>query len=150
MSNQEQGLTLLELVIVVAIIGVLASIAVPSYRSHVLRANRAEGRTILLTLAAAQEKFYLQCNKYAATLDPNAATDCDTAQLRFSTSSERGYYHITITAADTSGWTAEAAPTGNSPQVDDVRCQKYGLTSTGAKSARTSVDIPNDVECWSR
>jgi type IV pilus assembly protein PilE len=150
MSNQEHGVTLLELVIVVAVVGILAGIAVPAYRSHVLRANRLEGRSLLLALAAAQEKFYLQCSTYAATLDPNATTDCDTGQLRFPTDSERGYYRITMTSADTSGWTAEAAPTTDSSQLDDVRCQKFGLTSTGARSARTSVDIPNDVECWSR
>jgi type IV pilus assembly protein PilE len=150
MSHQEHGMTLLELVIVVAVVGILASIAVPTYRSHVLRANRVEGRSILLALAAAQEKFYLQCNTYAATLDPSATTDCATGLLRFPADSERGFYHVTITSADTSGWTAEAAPVVDSPQLDDVRCQKYGLTSTGARSARTSADIPNDVECWSR
>jgi hypothetical protein len=55
-----------------------------------------------------------------------------------------------MTAADAGGWAAEAAPAGDSPQLDDVRCRKYELTSTGVRSARTSVDIPNDVECWSR
>jgi type IV pilus assembly protein PilE len=150
MSNQEHGVTLLELVIVVAIVAILASIAVPAYRSHVLRANRTEGRSILLALAAAQEKYYLQCNTYAETLEPNLATDCATGLLRFPVESERGYYGVTVTSADTSGWTAQAAPAGDSPQIRDVRCQTYGLTSTGARSARTSVDIPNDVECWSR
>lgn len=150
MSNQEHGVTLIELVVVIAIVGILASIALPGYRNYVLRGNRAEGRSALLALATAQEKFYLQCNTYAATLDPNTTTDCDTGRLRFSTSSERGYYSITMTSADTGGWTAEAAPAGDSPQLDDVRCQTYGLTSTGARSARTSVDTPNDIECWSR
>jgi type IV pilus assembly protein PilE len=150
MSQQDQGMTLLELVSVVAIVAILASVAVPAYRSHLLRANRVEGRNLLLALAAAQEKYYLQCNTYALTLEPNLATDCATGLLRFPVESERGYYHVTIASADTSGWTAEAAPTGDSPQFDDVRCQKLGLTSTGARSARTSIDIPNDVECWSR
>jgi type IV pilus assembly protein PilE len=150
MSNQEQGMTLLEIVIAAAVVGILASIALPGYRNYVLRANRAEGRSALLALATAQEKFYLQCNTYAATLDPTATTDCNAGRLRFSTRSERGYYRITMTSADTDGWAAEAVPTVDSPQLDDVRCREYGLTSTGARSARTSIDIPNDVECWSR
>lgn len=150
MSNQEQGVTLLELVVVIGIVGILASIALPGYRNYVLRGNRAEGRSALLALATAQEKFYLQCNTYAATLDPNMMADCDAGRLRFSTSSERGYYYVTMTSADARAWTAEAAPAANSPQLDDVRCQTYGLTSAGARSARTSVNTPNDIECWSR
>jgi type IV pilus assembly protein PilE len=150
MSHREHGMTLLELVVVGLIVAILASIAVPSYRSYVLRANRAEGRAALLALAAAQEKFYLQCNTYAAGLDPNAATDCDTGNLQLPTRSERGYYDIVVTATDVTGWTAAATPAGASPQLDDVRCQRYGLTSTGARSARTSADTPNDGECWGK
>jgi type IV pilus assembly protein PilE len=150
MSQQKQGVTLVELIVVIAIVGILASIALPGYRSHVLRANRAESRSALLALAAAQEKFYLQCNTYAATLDPNAAADCDTGRLRFSASSEHGHYRITMTSADRDGWAAETAPAGDSPQLDDVRCRTYRLTSTGVRSAMTSDDTPNDFECWSR
>jgi type IV pilus assembly protein PilE len=150
MSSREQGITLIELVVVLGIVGILASLALPSYRNYVLRANRTEGRSALLALATAQEKFYLQCKTYAATIDQDAVSNCDTGLLRFPAYSEHGHYQITIASADTSGWAAEAAPAGDSPQFRDVRCQKYELTSTGAKSARTSADIPSDVECWSK
>jgi len=150
MSHREHGMTLVELVVVVVIIAILASIAVPSYRGYVLRANRAEGRAALLALATAQEKFYLQCNTYTTALSPDTATDCDTGNLRFPTSSERGYYDITVNAADASGWAGEAVATGSSPQFDDARCRRLGLTSTGAKSAKTATDTPNDSECWTR
>ena len=83
MSNRQQGVTLIELVVVVVIVGILASIAIPSYRNYVLRANRTEGRAALLALATAQEKFYLQCNTYTTALDPDAATDCDTGTCGF-------------------------------------------------------------------
>ena len=65
MKPKSAGMTLIELMIVVAIVALLASIAVPSYRQYVLRANRIEATTALLQLAAAQEKFYLQNNTYA-------------------------------------------------------------------------------------
>ena len=65
MKPKSAGMTLIELMIVVAIVALLASIAVPSYRQYVLRANRTEATTALLQLAAAQEKFYLQNNTYA-------------------------------------------------------------------------------------
>ena len=150
MSHREHGVTLIELVVVVVIIGILASIAIPSYRNYVLRANRTEGRAALLALATAQEKFYLQCNTYTTDLDPDAATDCDTGNLRFPTSIERGYYNITVTAADETGWTANAEPADNSPQLEDAKCQWFELTSTGTKSAKNSADAPNNGECWGK
>ncbi|MEY2919514.1 MAG: hypothetical protein RL261_819 [Pseudomonadota bacterium] len=150
MAHRERGITLLELVVVGAVIAILAGIAVPAYRGHVLRANRTEGRAALLALATAQEKFYLQCNSYAVTLNPDAETVCDKGNLRFPTSSERGYYDITVSAADANGWAAEAAATGSSPQLDDARCRRFGLTSTGAMNARTAAGTPNDGECWAR
>jgi type IV pilus assembly protein PilE len=150
MLNRQQGVTLIELVVVVVIVGILASIAIPSYRNYVLRANRTEGRAALLALATAQEKFYLQCNTYTTDLDPDAATDCDTGNLRFPVTSERGYYTITVTAANETGWTAEAEPAGDSPQLADVKCQWFGLTSAGVKSAKTSADAANNSECWGK
>ena len=60
------GLTLIELVVVVAIVALLGAIAVPGYRTHLLRVHRVEAKAALLGLAAAQEKFYLQHHRYAA------------------------------------------------------------------------------------
>ena len=66
MKSKSSGVTLIELMIVVAIVAVLAAVAIPSYRSYLLRSHRAEAKAALLNLAAAQEKFYLQNNTYAA------------------------------------------------------------------------------------
>jgi type IV pilus assembly protein PilE len=150
MSLRPQGMTLIEFVVVVAIVGMLASIAIPSYRDYVLRSNRTEGRAALLALATAQEKFYLQCNTYTTVLNPNAATDCATGNLRLPTTSERGYYNVTVTAADATGWIAESEPAGGSPQLEDIKCRWFGLTSTGLKSAKTSNYAANSSECWGK
>ncbi len=69
MRNKMRGVTLIELVVVVAIVALLATIAIPSYRQFVLRSHRAEAKSALLNLAAAQEKFYLQNNTYTDALD---------------------------------------------------------------------------------
>jgi type IV pilus assembly protein PilE len=143
------GVTLIELVVVAASIAVLASIALPSYRSQVLRAQRTEARAALLALATAQEKFHLQCRHYATALDPGKDSDCVAASLDFPIRSERGYYAIRITSADDSGWIAESWPTGP-PQSADRSCQRFGLASSGRKRAWDTARRENDLECWGR
>ena len=64
MRPTQNGVTLIELLTVIVVIGILASIAVPSYRNYLIRAQRTEATTALLNLQAAQEKFYLQNNAY--------------------------------------------------------------------------------------
>ena len=65
MKKTQYGFTLIELMITVAIIAILAGIAYPSYLSQVRRSNRTEARTALLQAQVAQEKFFLQYNRYA-------------------------------------------------------------------------------------
>ena len=60
-----RGFTLIELMIVISIVAILTTIAVTSYRAYVLRATRTEARMALLSIQAAQEKFFLQNNQYA-------------------------------------------------------------------------------------
>jgi len=67
-KRNQTGVTLLELMTVVVIIGVLTSIAIPSYRRYTLRAQRSDATAALLRIAAAQEKFYLQNNTYTTTV----------------------------------------------------------------------------------
>lgn len=143
------GVTLIELLIVLLVIGVLAGVSVPSYRSHVLRANRSEGRAALLALATAQEKFYLECHRYASELDPAQGADCDVQRLPFPVRSERGYYRLAIMNADEIGWSATATPAGP-PQDADARCQRLQLDGTGHKSAVDVDLVDSSLECWSR
>ena len=144
------GVSAIELVVVLAIVGILASLSLPAYRDHVLRANRGEARSALLNLATAEEKFYLQCNEYTSALDAAAATACSPGNLRFPASSERGYYTVAVTAADANGWTATATAVSTLPQYRDARCRTFQLDSTGTKTARNSGNSANDSECWSR
>ena len=145
----ERGVTLIELVVVVAVIAILSTVAIPSYRNHVLRSHRTEARAALLALATAQEKFHLTCHRYAAELDPEQEPDCGAARLDFPTLSDRGLYTVRITSADASSWTAESLPSG-APQSADRACQLFALESTGRKRARNAAGKDNARECWGR
>ena len=150
LRDEATGVTAIELVIVLAIVGILAGLSLPAWRDHVLRANRGEARAALLSLATAEEKFYLQCNEYTTALDAAAATACSPASLRFPTASERGYYTLAVTSADAIGWTATATAVSTLPQYGDTRCRTFQLTSAGARTARNSGNSANDSECWNR
>jgi len=131
------GVTLLELMAVVLVVGVLGAIAIPSYRQYVMRAQRADAKTALLRLQANQERFYLANRTYSD----------DPTELGFDGGvSERGAYEITIDDADADGYTATATPTpgGAFDMSADVQCQSFSLSSDGERSA--TGDDP-DV-CW--
>ena len=68
--RQAAGFTLIELMVVVAVVAILGTIAVSTYRSYILRTNRTEARMALLATQVAQEKYFLQNNQYA----PDIAT----------------------------------------------------------------------------
>jgi prepilin-type N-terminal cleavage/methylation domain-containing protein len=67
-TKQTQGFTLVELMIVVALIGVLTSIAIPGFQRFQMNSKRAEAYTNLLTLAKSQKAYYSEWNQYVAVL----------------------------------------------------------------------------------
>ena len=145
MNAKSRGFTLIELVIVVVVIGVLAAIAIPSYRQYVLRSHRVEATTALLALAAAQEKFYLQNDTYAAN---DALTDAPPDGLGVAdfdgdaegVQTENGWYTISIDdGANTETYTARAVAAGE--QAVDSDCATFTLSATGAKTATKD-------KCW--
>ena len=158
MKSRNKGVTLIELVVVIAVLGILASIAIPSYREYVLRANRSEARAALLALATAQEKYYLECNSYVDTLDTSGPNTCpgSSGSLNFPSTSENGYYTVAVTGGDLDlggnpqSWTATATAASGQPQIRDTKCRVFQLTSTGRKTATNASSAANDDECWSK
>lgn len=136
MKSKSQGVTLIELVVVLVIVGILASIAIPGYRQYVLRSHRVEAKTALLKIAAAQEKFYLQNNTYATNA---LLTTAPPAGLGFTASTENGWYTLAIAGGNATGYTASATAAG--VQVADTTCATFGVNQAGVKTA-TSTD------CW--
>jgi type IV pilus assembly protein PilE len=125
-------MTLIELMIVVAIVAILGSLAVASYRGYVLRSNRSEATSALLRIQAAQEKYYLNANTYTTNL----------TLLGLTASTERGLYAITVPNADANGYTARATATG-SQVADASACGTLSITETGVRTPD-----PGTTECW--
>ena len=130
--RQSKGFSIIELLIVVAIIGILASVALSFYGDNVVASNRTEGRAALQTAANTLEKCKSLYGSY------NHA-NCGYADF----ASESNYYNITGAVAGTN-FTLTATPVAGQPQAGDTDCTTMTLTNTGVK-AGTGAD---PTECW--
>jgi type IV pilus assembly protein PilE len=133
------GFSLIELMIVVAIVGVLAAIALPAYQNSVLAGGRAEAQSLLLEVAANQERFYSDNNSYSTNANPLVAP------ALAKVTSEGGIYEVAVAAcaggAITNCFVATATPQGN--QTADS-CTTLTISNTGLKgSTGDTLDT-----CW--
>ena len=149
-GKYSSGVTLVELMVVVVVIAVLMSIAVPSYRQYSVRANRAEAQWVLLKVAAAQEQFYLQNNTYATNaqllLGPPNGLGLGSAVTESQT------YQVSIDAANALGFTASAQAIGGQAN-DDADCPLFGVNERGVRYGGPGPvnDMgSNDPQCWGR
>ncbi|WP_198084504.1 type IV pilin protein [Variovorax sp. E3] len=132
--NAEKGFTLIELMITVAVVGILAAIAYPSYTEYVLRSRRVEAQNMLNDAAARQERWKAQNGKYAA--------QADLAKLNVPNGG--GYYALSLTSTDTS-YVFKAQRAGK--QLADSKCGDFTLDDTGKKGIFAGT--PGTPEtCW--
>ena len=141
-----RGFTLTELMVVVAIVGILAAVAYPAYTEHVVKTRRTDAQASLMDLAARMERHFAENNTYAnATIASAAATD-----VLSSATSPEGWYTLAITAANGSSYTLQATPQ-NAQGTADTWCQSLTLNSLGARGvANGPAGAPtwNATQCW--
>jgi len=134
--HRMRGITLLELMIVVVIVGILAVIAYPNYREFAARAKRNEAKAALLKIATNQERFYLQNNTFT----------CDMTQLAFPAGAgfvtDSGSYTVDVTACNAANFSAQAAY-----NLGGTEAGKCGLFTIDGRGTRVSNPNP---DCWTR
>jgi type IV pilus assembly protein PilE len=133
---KNRGVTLMELMIVVVVASILASISVPSYRRYLLRSQRAEAKIALLQLQTAEEKHYLQFNAYTAT-----------PGLGLLNVTETNKYDISVVLGDATAqsYTATATPRAGGGQADDAECANFTITDHGTRGVSGS---DGTQTCW--
>lgn len=145
-KNLQKGFTLIELMVVVAIVAILATLVYPSYQDSVIKSKRAEGRAALMEVMQQQERYYTQNNTYFAF----TSTTADNRFKWYSGDSAAGSsYEIKAEACNGDVIGNCVMLTGmpgtanvNSAYTDD-KCGNLSLTSTGAKAASGTA-----TNCW--
>jgi type IV pilus assembly protein PilE len=145
-ARDDAGLTLLELLVTLALVGILAALAYPSYRSTLLRAHRVEAIDALLGLAAAQERFHLQHGRYASQLDDG--TGSSEPELAIPLVTSGGRYRLALPASGAADFTATASVVEGSGQEADQRCSLFSIHANGQRLARDSRGLDTTRRCW--
>lgn len=123
-KNANKGFTLVELMVAVAIIGILASIVVPSYQDYLRKGRRAAAQSVLMDVAQKQQQYLLDSRSYASDLSTlNISVPSDVSQ----------YYAISLTAGDSAPptFTATATPNSGTDQASDPTLT---IDNTGKKT----------------
>jgi type IV pilus assembly protein PilE len=137
---RQTGFTLIELMVTVAIVGILATIAATSYNSQVVKSRRTDARSALLDIAGREEKLYSTTNAYGNTA----------ASVGYSTLNPvgSGYYSVTIAVPDATqnpaqGFLITATPIA--PQTGDTACTTLTLNQLGQQGSTGS---GTTATCW--
>lgn len=134
-KERQKGVTLIEMLIVVAVLGVLTAIAYPSYQSHVLEGHRTTAKADLMMWQLAFEEQRTQNQTYISSAAKTIQTLCP------SCTNDDTRYEFTVSDATQTQYTLVAKVVERSPQEKDTACQTLTLAHTGETT-------PKDKGCW--
>jgi type IV pilus assembly protein PilE len=132
--NKMRGFTLIEAMIVVAIIGLIAAIGYPAYRDQVMKSRRADGMAFAMEIADRLERYYSDKSAYTTTITDLGYTD--------KYEPHAGYYEAKIVTTDATqqDYTITVEPVLGRSQAKD-KCKKFIVNSQGARTS-------DPAECW--
>jgi type IV pilus assembly protein PilE len=136
--HTQRGFTLIEIMIAVAIVGILAAIALPSYQEYVARSRRLDAQSTLLEAAQFMERFYTQNGSFA-----NAALPAALQVSPAGSTGTRVFYNITLSTLTAATYTLQAAPAN--AQANDT-CGNLTFNQNGVRGVGSST-VAN---CWRR
>ncbi|GBU15120.1 pilus biosynthesis protein [Polaromonas sp.] len=139
-KRSQQGFTLIEIMIVVAIIGIISAIALPSYSEYIRRGHRADARASLLQMAQWMERAATANGVYPTATANTAAVAAALASV------QKNRYAVTMDSS-TSTFTVTATP-GDGQSND--KCGNYTLTNTGQQGANGQTVTAIVTECWGK
>jgi type IV pilus assembly protein PilE len=136
------GFTLVELMIVVAIVAILAAIAYPSYEMQMQKTRRSDGQTMLNKVMQAQERYYTINNTYVTNLNTLGYT-----LTGGGVDSDEGYYRVTAAACAGSNIAncVSLTATRQGAQAGDTRCGNLSLNSRSQKGTSGTGTVQ---DCW--
>lgn len=153
--KNNKGFTLIEIMIVVAILGVLASLAYPSYIAQVQESRRTDARTALFNIAQQQEEFFIQRFNYASNFETLYAAGAAIADVP----SPENYYNVSINIngcgdGDPDGdantcqtYTLTAIAAAGTSQFNDTDCRSFSINNLGVKTSEDSTGAAA-TDCW--